>query len=357
MASLFFQLKLVEVDQVQRSNCQDAPNAVIDDSTVTKMGCQGIEVLISESQDGGTESNPGGDYVEPAHAWTVDDATYAASGNDEVHQDSGEHDRERLNSDGECGSHIPPEVTQCSAQPQHDTPSENRVNLRRKVEHCSRLIVSHVWQERVSAGTVVAARRHGEALTPSNIQDSVDIRLFPVGEPLQQVSGMLEQVFMPLLSQIPGTGLETATSHGSSGQDSVADAELSAALEKYVSQLHTGEAHLTGSVQLAVPDVDAAALASRDDDTLAALESCVHDWTLVLQDVKMAEREKMAQGDGPLDEIHFWREKNNILGGLHEQIHMPQAQRILECASYHGGVSVFLLVSKFSLHLYHFQQL
>lgn len=344
-ASLFFQLKHVEVDQVQVNDSQDAPNVVFDAATVNNIGSQGNEILISEPWQGESASSLGGVSVkaraEPAHVRMLDDATFAASGTDDGLQDPGDHDCERLDTDGECGSHISPQVIQSSVQPKQDVPSTNMVDVCRQAERCVKLIVSRVWQGQISGGTVFAVRRHGEALTPSNIQDSVDIGLFPVGEPLMQVSGLLEQVFMPLLSQMPGTGHEKATAQGASGQDSVADAELSAALEKYVSQLHTSEAHLTGSVQLAFPAMAAAAFASKDDDTLAALESCVHDWTLILQEVKMAEREKMAQGDGPLDEIHFWREKNNILGGLHEQIHMPRAERILECASQHASINVF----------------
>lgn len=195
------------------------------------------------------------------------------------------------------------------------------------------IVVSRVRHGEVPGVTVAVVRRHNEALTEENIHDGVDIGFFPAGEPLRQVSGLLQQVFLPLMSQLTGGGHEKIKSEATSGQHSEANAELSAALEKFVSQLRTSEAHLTGSVQLAIPALDTTAVLGRDDDALAILESCIHEWTLVLQEVKHTEGEKNAQGDGPLDEIHFWREKNNVLGGLHEQIHMPAAQRIIEYAA------------------------
>eukprot|EP00892_Ulva_mutabilis_P000671 jgi/Ulvmu1/10604/UM065_0060.1 len=211
------------------------------------------------------------------------------------------------------------------------------------------IVVSRIRQVDKSSAAVFAVRRHGEALTASTIHAGVDIGFLPAGEPLKQVSGILQQVFMPLLSHITGSSYEKVKAHASPGQHSPTDTELSAALEKYVSQLRTSEAHLTGSVQLRDPPVDSFAATGSDDDTLTMLESCIHEWTLVLQEVKHAESEKIATGDGPLDEIYFWREKNNVLGGLHEQIHMARAQRIIEYAlEMQGLVNIWCTVGCFA---------
>ena len=126
-----------------------------------------------------------------------------------------------------------------------------------------------------------------------------------------------------------GSG-DTSKAPVSQGQQTADDAELLAALHKFIGQLRTSEVHLTGSVQLAMPNVDSSALSVKEDDLLTLLESTLHEWTIVIQDVKLAEAEKSAQGDGPLDEIHFWRERNNVLGGLHEQINHGKSQEILE---------------------------
>lgn len=328
MSSVFFQLEQVEVGPLQVNNGPDMPKIVLDNAV-------GAEINQSEPQaDGVQEVHKRFEIEGLAVVTAADSVAVRVEGGSNLGVNPDTNDTVVPAVDchfpgtspaSQEGVHpIAPEKHKSSAA----TIDDNVLNPQ---EH-PLLRVSHVWQGAMSGGTVFAVRRHGVALTPENIHGSVDIGLLPAGEPLAQASGLLEQVFVPLLSKLRVNGHEQATPQTSSGQHSVADAELSAALEKYVSQLHTSEAHLTGSVQLAFPMLDAAMLAHKDDDTLSLLESCMHSWTLVLQEVKQAEREKTARGDGPLDEIHFWREKNNILGGLHEQIHMTQAQRISEYA-------------------------
>lgn len=56
-----------------------------------------------------------------------------------------------------------------------------------------------------------------------------------------------------------------------------------------------------------------------------------------MQDVKQAEAEKTPGGEGPLDEIFFWRERNTVLGGLHEQITLPRVNRMIEYVAHWTG--------------------
>lgn len=319
--SLFFQCEHVRVGSPRLSVPHHQQPALVDDSGA---GCTAPPDFFP------------GDEILSDGVPVAGEMTTNASTADAPHEHEDIVDHNSLHPDTSIDMTIP--VTQDRVEADLE-PQEQaiRMDMMMASKPAVSLLVSHVRQREVLGGTLFAVRRHDEALTEDNIHESVDIGTFPAGEPLTQVSGLLQQVFAPLLSRITGANRDkmgdNMKSQIQAREHSAADTELSAALEKYVSQLQTSEAHLTGSVKLCIPTLDATAMASRNDDTVTTLESCMHEWTLVLQEVKLAEAEKAAPGDGPLDEIHFWREKNNIWGGLHEQIHLSRAQRIIECVS------------------------
>ena len=179
------------------------------------------------------------------------------------------------------------------------------------------------------ATAYVAKLRDGR-VGEEDVQGDVSVGVLTKGGTLGQLTSLLEQVFMQSIVDTSKSTADTSKAPVSQGQQATDDAELLAALHKFVGQLRTSEVHLTGSVQLSMPNVDVNSLSVKEDDLLTLLESTLHEWTIVLQDVKLAEAEKSAQGDGPLDEIHFWRERNNVLGGLHEQINHGKSQAVLE---------------------------
>jgi hypothetical protein len=178
--------------------------------------------------------------------------------------------------------------------------------------------------------TAYVMKHHDGKVVEEDMQGSMSVGVLPKGGTLGQLTSLLEQVFMQsIVSSTKGTA-DMSKISVSQGQQTADDTELLAALQKFIGQLRTSEVHLTGSVQLTIPNVDSKLLTAKDDDVLMQLESTLHEWTIVLQDVKHAEAEKSAQGDGPLDEIHFWGERNNVLGGLHEQINHGRSQAIVE---------------------------
>lgn len=181
-----------------------------------------------------------------------------------------------------------------------------------------------------SSATAYVVKNHDGRVGEEDVQAHVSVGVLTKGATLGQLTSLLEQVFMQSIVDTSKITADVSKTAGSQGQQSADDTELLAALHKFIGQLRTSEVHLTGSVQLAMPSVDSSSLTVKDDDLLIVLESTMHEWTIVLQDVKLAEAEKSAQGDGPLDEIHFWRERNNVLGGLHEQINLGESQAILE---------------------------
>lgn len=195
-----------------------------------------------------------------------------------------------------------------------------------------------------SCATAYVVKHQDGRVDDEDVQWHLSVGVLSKSGTLRQLTSLLEQIYMSSIVDNSKNIADVSKAPVSQGQQTSDDAELLAALHKFIGQLRTSEVHLTGSVQIAMPSIDLSTLNAKDDDLLSVLESTVHEWTVVLQDVKQAEAEKSAQGDGPLDEIHFWRERNNVLGGLHEQINHGTSQAILEYVpcSVVSGVSLCL---------------
>jgi Dynein heavy chain, N-terminal region 1 len=163
-------------------------------------------------------------------------------------------------------------------------------------------------------------------------QPDIEIGTFAGSDMLQNVGTLLEHVYIPMLSANAAAGSSAHTSMAVSGQQQSVDSDTLAAMHRFLSSLRTSAAHLTGNVQLKVPDIDIDGAGGKDDDILMLLESTVHEWTLVLQNVKQSEATKEPAGSGPLDEITFWNERNSVLSSMHEQIQSAKAQDIIRSA-------------------------
>lgn len=177
-------------------------------------------------------------------------------------------------------------------------------------------------------------RRHAGAVPADNPADSIDVGVLAQQGGLQGIGALLEHVYIPLLvADMPG-GDADGTAVGASGAQHAVDADLLAAMQKFLGQVKLGSAHLTGNVKLSMPDFEVGGAHERDEELLQALEHVLHDWTLTLQKLKQAQASKTAGQDGPLDEIDYWSERNNVLGGVHEQLQQPRLQQIIQCAPF-----------------------
>ncbi|NXX60600.1 DYH10 protein, partial [Scopus umbretta] len=61
-----------------------------------------------------------------------------------------------------------------------------------------------------------------------------------------------------------------------------------------------------------------------------ALESCAMTWWRLISTALEEQLKKVPQGNGPLAEVDFWRERNDILNALTEQTKLPDVQKVLE---------------------------
>ena len=179
-------------------------------------------------------------------------------------------------------------------------------------------------------------KKSGGALAPEALEDQVEVGVFSDSDSLQTVSDLFEHVFIPaLLAGAPPQDKDRSSAIASGVHHSL-DADMLAALQKFLAQMKTSSTHLTGNVQLSMPELASVSLDEKDDDLLQGLEGIMHDWTLVLQTVKQAEAEKTAGDGGPLDEIYFWSERNNVLGSLSEQVESQKAQQVIQCVALPG---------------------
>ncbi|NXI51957.1 DYH10 protein, partial [Chloroceryle aenea] len=65
-------------------------------------------------------------------------------------------------------------------------------------------------------------------------------------------------------------------------------------------------------------------------EVVEALESCAMTWQKLISTALEEQLKKVPQGNGPLAEVNFWRERNSILGALIEQTKLPEVQKVLE---------------------------
>ncbi|NXF47620.1 DYH10 protein, partial [Oceanites oceanicus] len=65
-------------------------------------------------------------------------------------------------------------------------------------------------------------------------------------------------------------------------------------------------------------------------EVVEALESCAMAWQKLISTALEEQLKKVPQGNGPLAEVDFWRERNDTLGALTEQTKLPDVQKVLE---------------------------
>lgn len=87
-----------------------------------------------------------------------------------------------------------------------------------------------------------------------------------------------------------------------------------------------------GEVKLEIPDVVIAedpAIVARNPDIVSQLEAAMEGWAEVISSTVDDQLKKQPNGNGPLAEIDFWRERNSVLTMFYEQLKSPPIQSIL----------------------------
>lgn len=84
-------------------------------------------------------------------------------------------------------------------------------------------------------------------------------------------------------------------------------------------------------VKLEIPEVVIAedpSVVARNSAVVVQLETAVEGWARVISSTMEEQFKKQPQGNGPLAEIDFWKERNSALSALYEQLKLPAVQRI-----------------------------
>ncbi|XP_037672459.1 dynein heavy chain 10, axonemal isoform X6 [Choloepus didactylus] len=103
--------------------------------------------------------------------------------------------------------------------------------------------------------------------------------------------------------------------------------------QKFASNIQRTMQQLEGEIKLEMPNISVEGEVSdlaADQETVDILEQCVINWLTQISAAVEGQLRKMPQGNGPLAEIDFWRERNTTLSALHEQTKLPIVRKVLE---------------------------
>ena len=104
-------------------------------------------------------------------------------------------------------------------------------------------------------------------------------------------------------------------------------------MQKFISHIDLTIRQIEGEVRLKIPDIELPEdLKDVDKDELLihTLETAVYDWETQISDALEVLTQKTPNGDGPLAEIDYWKERNISLSGIFEQTKQEKIKKILE---------------------------
>lgn len=140
----------------------------------------------------------------------------------------------------------------------------------------------------------------------------------------------------------PGTGLgQNSSGHSTEmkdGEDDVNETvrnELSINMNKFASQISHSIQQVTGNVQLPVPELEIDPAnpnaTAEKEGVLESLEGALDEWNALIANVIDQETsKKKANGEAPVSEINFWRDRNAALSALYEQLNMENVRNIIK---------------------------
>uniref|UniRef100_A0A8C4TE89 Dynein axonemal heavy chain 10 n=1 Tax=Erpetoichthys calabaricus TaxID=27687 RepID=A0A8C4TE89_ERPCA len=119
--------------------------------------------------------------------------------------------------------------------------------------------------------------------------------------------------------------------------------ELLVSSYKFYSHIEHTAHQLEGEIKLHIPDInldaDISQLVSNQALT-ETLEQSIMNWQTQITSVIEEEQKKKPQGQGPLAEIEYWRERAATLSAINEQLKLPVVKKILEVMVHADPVTV-----------------
>lgn len=208
--------------------------------------------------------------------------------------------------------------------------------------------------------------------TSSTNASSILPKLFELGtispRPLRTLDTSLRYIYMPLLMAAGQQSAEEPSEVIKDAQDRKSQTrlgsrglllrdELLISVQKFASQIQQTIQQIEGDVKLVMPDIDVLAdpqKLARDQQLVSQLEKVVDSWTKVISTTLEEQFTKYPQGNGPLAEIEFWKERNSALNALYLQLQVPSAQAVLSVLKAAGSASqVTFEITKSDLNKYY----
>ena len=90
-----------------------------------------------------------------------------------------------------------------------------------------------------------------------------------------------------------------------------------------------------GDIKLNIPPVAMKLTAdiivqANNQPLVSQLDGIVHDWEVTIASVVEQILRRIPQGQGPLAEVDFWRERNATLSAIYEQLNLVRVQRAID---------------------------
>ncbi|XP_070572584.1 dynein axonemal heavy chain 10-like isoform X2 [Ptychodera flava] len=195
------------------------------------------------------------------------------------------------------------------------------------------------------------------------------------GHSLVMLEQIITQVYMPLLSfnshkngdgspqQVPATprdedhaALRDEDESEGSPEFNIAESANKALLrdeflinmQKFSSHISRTIQQIEGEVRLDIPELnvdgDINELA-KDEELVTQIENACLEWTQQIASAVETQLKKTPQGNGPLAEIDFWRERNATLSALSEQLKLPTVGKMLDIVAKKEGQDQAILQS------------
>lgn len=176
-------------------------------------------------------------------------------------------------------------------------------------------------------------------------------------KPLHALEYILKHIYTPLLmatgqksaedkpeelEEGQGEQEERTQATSQAGSKLLLRDELLINIQKFSSQIHQTIQQVEGEIKLEIPEIDLTIdpqVLARDHSLISQLEVAVDGWSRVISITLEEQFKKYPQGNGPLAEIEFWKERNSSLNALYLQLQVPLAQGILAVLKAAGSAS------------------
>uniref|UniRef100_A0A8C0KP17 Dynein axonemal heavy chain 10 n=1 Tax=Canis lupus dingo TaxID=286419 RepID=A0A8C0KP17_CANLU len=129
-------------------------------------------------------------------------------------------------------------------------------------------------------------------------------------------------------------------------------------IQKFANSIQGTMQQLEGEIKLEMPSISLKREVSElavNPEVVEILEQCVINWLNLISATVEGQLKKTPQGNGPLAEIEFWRERNATLSALHEQTKLPIVRKVLDVIRESDSMLVAnlqpVLTELFKLHM------